>query len=358
MAKFQCDIVCFVNIANPMLAAERTGITVERTRYESQAAAAGIEELSKDFSAIMESIARTVATKQTILDIYKDRSKLDDAVTKEVESVFPRWGLELVDLEIKDIKDIVGSTIIADIEKKIAAEITAAARVKVAQENRNAVMAEVQATQEAEVKRAETEQTWKTRRVEADREVAIKAQNADMQVADMQRQANEKKIEATRKLEVGQADINRQITEQNAAATKLKMTLEAEGYANQQKLKAEADSEYIKQTKLAEAAGIDKVAEAQQKFKDGSIQIEYIKANKDVQLAMAKAYEQIATKANINIMTDSSTDLFKGGLLGEVKAGGKEGFALSNWIKQNPDTAAAIASMITAPAKTVKGEKA
>lgn len=375
MAKFQCDIVCFVNIVDPILAAERTGITVERSRYEGRMM--GIEEMSKDFSAIMESILRTVATKQTILDIYQDRSKLDNAVTNEVQAVFPRWGLELVDLEIKDIKDVPNSTIIADIERKVAAKITSEARIKVAQETKNAVMAEAEATREAEEKKAMTEQAWKTKRVEADREVSIKQQEAKQQIALKEAEANTKTIEAKRKLEVGQAEIDKEVIEQNAEAAKTKMTLEAEadktriklnaeagkervqleaealkkklelegeGYNSKRKAEAEADSTYTEKTKLAEAKGLEKVAEAQQKYKDAAKDIEVIHAMRDVELKKAEAIGRIAEKANFNIMTDSTTELFSGGFMGSVKAGGKEGFSLANFVKQNPQLAAQLAN--------------
>ena len=71
MAKFMCDLVCFVHITDPLLAAERTGLTTEKIRYEG-----GFKQISEDFRAIMESVGRTTAAKQKILDIYKDRSKL------------------------------------------------------------------------------------------------------------------------------------------------------------------------------------------------------------------------------------------------------------------------------------------
>lgn len=344
MAKFQCDIICFVNIVDPILAAERTGITVERSRFEGRMM--GIEELSKDFSGIMESIIRTVATKQTILDIYKDRSKLDNAVTKEVQAVFPQWGLELVDLEIKDIKDVPNSTIISDIERKVAAKITSEARITVAQETKNAIVAEADATREAEEKKAETEQKWKTKRVESNREVSIMEQEAKQMVALKEAEANTKAIEAKRKLEVGQSEINKEVIEQNAEAQKLKLTLEAEGNKAKRMMEAEAEAKYTEQTKLAEAKGLEKVAEAQQKFKDAAKDIEMIHAMRDVELKRAEAMSLIAENATFNVMTDSTTELFSGGFMGSVKASGKDGFALSNFLKQNPELAAKLADRL------------
>src|SRR3989338_202861 len=118
MAKFVCDIVCFINIKDLNLAAERLVLSDSEKEMGFD-----FMRLSEDLKAIMESIGRTVVTKQTLLDIYMNRQLLDEAITKEVEVVFPKWGIQLVDLELKDIKDAAGSTIIADIERKVAADI-------------------------------------------------------------------------------------------------------------------------------------------------------------------------------------------------------------------------------------------
>ncbi|MEI7998780.1 MAG: SPFH domain-containing protein, partial [Candidatus Omnitrophota bacterium] len=127
MAKFVCDIMCFVNIDNLDLAVERLPLTDTQI-------ALGFDfvKLSQDFHAIMESIGRTVTTKQSILEIYMDRQSLDQAITREVREVFPKWGISLVDLELKEIKDAPESTIIADIERKVAAEIRRDAEIKIA----------------------------------------------------------------------------------------------------------------------------------------------------------------------------------------------------------------------------------
>ena len=65
MAKFVCDIMCFVNIKDISLAVERLILT--DTTKEM-----GFDfiRLSEDLRAIMESVGRTVTTKQTLLDIY------------------------------------------------------------------------------------------------------------------------------------------------------------------------------------------------------------------------------------------------------------------------------------------------
>ena len=79
MAKFVCDIMCFVNINNIDLAVERLILTDTEREMGFD-----FVKLSEDLRAIMESVGRTVTTKQTLLDIYMNRSLLDQAITKEV----------------------------------------------------------------------------------------------------------------------------------------------------------------------------------------------------------------------------------------------------------------------------------
>ena len=171
MAKYMADVVVFVNIDDPILAAERTDITVSAARYE------GVDAINEDFRAIMESIMRTTATKQTLVDVFMDRNALDKAITEEIMPVFKGWGLRLIDLEIKDIKDTQNSSILQDIEKKIAAQINADARVKVAEETKRAEVVEAIQKKEAEMVKAENEQMWRQRQIQKDREIGVAQQD-------------------------------------------------------------------------------------------------------------------------------------------------------------------------------------
>jgi len=326
MAKFMCDVVCFVNIDNPLLAAERTEITTSSKGYQ------GMDITSEDFKAIMESIMRTVATKSSILDIYKDRAALDNAITKEVEVVFPRWGLRLVDLEIKDIKDVQGSTIIQDIEKKIAATISADARVKIAQETKRAEIEEAMQKKDAELVKAQTEEEWRKRQIEKDRQIGVSQQDQLKMVAEKEKEANVSKIEARRKMEVGGAEVEKEAMVQRAEGQKQKVSLEAEGEARSIDVKGTATADVTKKTLVAQADGTEKLALAQQKYNDAATTIEWIKANKDVGLAYATAYTKVFEKATVNVVAGSTQELLHGGLPGNVSIGPKEGVALSQMI--------------------------
>ena len=297
MAKFVCDIMCFININNIDLAVERLILTDTEKELGFD-----FTKLSEDLRAIMESVGRTVTTKQTILDIYMNRSLLDQAITKEVEVVFPKWGIELVDLELKDIKDAAASTIIADIERKIAAEIRRDAEIKVAT-----------TTKEAELVKAESEESYRKRQIEKDKQIGMAEQFKNQEIATKEAEANIEKIEAMRKLEVGQAEIEKQKMEQLAMGQKLKYTIEAEGQANQIQNVGKAEANIIQIKKEADAAGTLKLAEALKEYNDVAINVKILDIQKDIMIAKFNALAQAIQKADVKwIMSGTNAQKFFG----------------------------------------------
>ncbi|MFH1199329.1 MAG: SPFH domain-containing protein [Candidatus Omnitrophota bacterium] len=297
MAKFVSDIMCFININNIDLAVERLILTDTEKELGFD-----FVKLSEDLRAIMESVGRTVTTKQTILDIYMNRSLLDQAITKEVEVVFPKWGIELVDLELKDIKDAAGSTIIADIERKVAAEIRRDADIRVAT-----------TTKEAELIKAEAEETYRKRQIEKDKQIGMAEQFKNQEIATKEAEANAQRIEAIRKLEVGQAEIDKQKMEQLATGQKLKYTIEAEGQANQIQNVGKAEANIIQIKKEADAAGTLKLAEALKQYNDVAINVKILDIQKEIMIAKFSALAQAIQKADVKwIMSGANAQKFFG----------------------------------------------
>jgi regulator of protease activity HflC (stomatin/prohibitin superfamily) len=297
MAKFVCDIMCFININNLELAVER--LTLTNTQDEL---GFDLVRLSEDLKAIMESIGRTVTTKQTLLDIYMNRQLLDEAITQEVKIVFPKWGIELVDLELKDIKDAPNSTIIHDIERKVAAEINRDAEIKIAETKK-----------EAELIKAATEEEYRKRQIEKDRTIAIEEQKKIQQVAQQEQEANKMKVEASRTIRVGDAEIEKEAMEQKALGTKIKLTIEAEGEALKIKAQGQAEADIIKAKKVAEAEGTEKLAKAMKEFDDTAINVKILDVQKDVILGKYQALATAMSKAEIKwILSGDNAQKFFG----------------------------------------------
>lgn len=275
MAKFVCDIMCFVNISNIELAVERLILT-----DTSKDLGFDFQRLSEDLRAIMESIGRTVTTKQTILDIYKDRATLDQTITKEVEMVFPKWGIALVDLELKDLKDATGSTIIQDIEALRASEVRRNAEIKVAQMNRDTAIQKAEAMKEAEIIKAKAEEAAQKQGIERDRQVALAEQKKNEEVAEAVAKVNIREVAALREAEVGKAEIGRQAAEKMAEAKKLTLSIEAEGEAKKIASVGQAQADVVRITKEADAAGTEKLAVALAKFNDAAINVKMLDIQK------------------------------------------------------------------------------
>ncbi|MBU3907132.1 MAG: hypothetical protein KKA64_02675 [Nanoarchaeota archaeon] len=288
MAKFVCDVVCFITIKDLPLAVERLMLTTAETEMGFDFA-----KLGEDFRAIIESVGRTTVTKSTILEIYMNRQILDDAITKEVQSVFPKWGVELIDLELKDLKDAPESTIIQDIERKVAAEIRRDAEIRVAT-----------TTKEAEVAKAEAEEIYRKRQIEKDKQIGIAGQQMMQKVAEEEVIANIQKVEAKRKLTVGSAEIEKQVIEQQAQAAKIKAVTVAEGEAKAVEIKAEAEKarltaegegkgKAIQSELLGEAEGISKKADALKKYEEAAKLSLILDALKPIAEALGRATEKI-----------------------------------------------------------------
>ena len=259
-------------------------------------------KLSEDFRSIMESVGRTVVTKQTILDIYMNRQALSAAITHEIESVFPKWGIELVNLELKHIKDTEGSSIISDIERKVAAEIKRDAEIRIAE-----------TTKETEIARAINEETSRKRQIEKERTIGIAEQQKNQEVSAQRTIANEQEIEALRKLEVGKAEIEKQRVQQQSEAQKIKSSVEAEGQAKQIVSVGQAEADMIKAKKVADAEGTLKLAQAMKEFNDVAYRVKSLDVQRDVLLGKYQALSTIAKEADIKwIMSGANAQSFFG----------------------------------------------
>ena len=296
MAKFVCDIVCFVNIKNLELASERLLLSDAEKEMGFD-----FVKLSEDFRSIMESIGRTVVTKQGILDIYMNRQALTVSITHEIETVFPKWGIELVNLELKHIKDSEGSTIIQDIERKVAAEVKRDAEIKIAETNR-----------ETQIALAQAEEIFRKRQIEKDRTIGISEQQKNLEIAKMKADANAQEVEALRTIEVGKAEIEKQKVEQQSEAQKIKFTVEAEGQAKQIISVGQAEADVIRIKKEADAAGTLKLAQALKEFNDTAINVKVLDIQKEVMIEKFRSLASIAKEADIKwiISGENAKDFF------------------------------------------------
>ena len=303
MAPFKCDVVTWLHIEDPVKAAER--LDFSENVFIS---------LHQDLSAIVQAIARASAMKQEILDIMRDRATFAQGVSVEVDGVLKSWGVQLVNLEINEIRDQDGSEIIQGYESMRKATIASKARIEVATRNREAIQAEQENLQLAEISKAEAEKAFITSQIERDKSIGISTQKKDQDIAVAEALTNAKKVDAMKVITVGEANVTKEaaIVEAEGRGEAIRIQGEKEANVVSLKGKAEADvvavrgkaeGEAIEARGLAEALAKDKMADALVKFNDAATGIEKIKAWVEVQKAFADSYGKMAQNADIKVVT-------------------------------------------------------
>lgn len=314
MAPFECDVVSWLRIKDPVIAAERLDFTRESV----------FESLHEDLKAIVQAIARAASMKQEILEIMRDRASFSLGVSTEVDVVMKSWGVELVNLEVNDIRDEEGSAIIANYESMRKAAIQSKARIEVAARNREAVEAEQENRQKSEIATANSEKEFGSKQIERDTILGIATQEQLQRVAEAEKATNAVQIEASRVTLVGQATNAKQAAIATAEGEGEAIRIKGEKEAAVVKLKGEADGSAIESRGLAEAKAKDAMAKALKEFNDAGINLEKINATVKIQEAFAGAYGKIAEYAEIKVVTSGEG----GNILGlpmNAKTGGDLG---------------------------------
>lgn len=303
VAPFVCDVIAWLNISDPIVAAERLNFEHEDGVFGS---------LREDLINIVQSIARAVAMKQEILDIMRDRKTFSESVSAEVNGVLHSWGIDLVNLEVNDIRDDSSrkSSVITNYEMMRRAQVESLARKEVAERDREAVEVEQENRRKAETAKAEAERAFTEKQIEKDKAIGIAKQTQEREVWKSAEEANKQKVLATRTLEVGVASVKKEAAIEVAQGEAEAVRVKGEKEAEVKRLTGEAEAKAIEAKGLAEAVAKDKMAEALKKYNDAATTVEKIKAGVEVQKAFAEAYGKIAEKAEIKIVNSG-----KGGTL-------------------------------------------
>ena len=304
VAPFICDVITWITIENPIIAAEKLS-----------AGDTSLDSLKEDLVNIVQAVARTVSFKQEILEILKDRDAFSKAVFAEVDPLLKKWGADLVNLEVNDIRDddIKKSTVIADYESIRKVEINAYARQQTAKLDRQAIEVEQDNLKLSKVAEAESEKSYTCSQILKDKKIGIAKQirdanigvaekNKETEIAKADEKANVQKVEANRKLEVGNAEVLKESTIQTAKGQGEAIRIQGEKEAEVVTLKGEAEGNAITAKGTAEAKAKDAMAEALKKFNDAGISLEKLKAIVQIAAKKWEAYGSVAKNAEIKIV--------------------------------------------------------
>lgn len=221
-----------------------------------------IQELAKDI--ILGQLRLVIATME-IEEINNDRDKFLEAVSRNVESELKKIGLRLINVNVTDISDESGY--ISALGKEAAAKAINAAKISVAEADKEGSIGAANAVREQRicVSQAEAE--------------AIKGENdAKAEIAIAQANLREKEAEATRIATVAEKTKSAEALEESYSAEKLaevaraareQATLEADVIVKtdiekrRKEIDAEAEAEQIRRRAKGEADAIYAKLEAQ-----------------------------------------------------------------------------------------------
>ncbi len=377
-APFRCNIVTWLVVNNPILAAERIGDIITdrdlKTNDKDSLILQVAQRLSRDIRPLIASVSRTAAMKLTIQQIFQDRKQFSLRVEEDIDISLKKWGLSLTDLEVLHIEDNPPSSgesralVIANLEKTKAKELEADARKEVAIRDREARIAESENNKQAELTEATNEEEWRKRHIQKDQEIQIQEQQKELAVQNIIQKANEQKIEAERTYAVGKADYEADASVKTAEGERQSTIARAEGNKQRRLLEADAESEYTrvtgvaqgdaieatktgeaegekamllakaegtKQMLLGEAEGLDKKADAQAKLQDSAVIIEMINAAKQIEIAKYQYLAEGMKGAKTQIVAGGMTELF-GQSLGPQQGAGL-GVTLGTLFNNLPD---------------------
>lgn len=299
LAKFICDVTCWINIDDPVKAAERIGSQERITDFT------GIED---DIKNLVKAVTRNSSMKMDLVSLMSERLEFSKRIAKEIEESIPEWGVGLVDLECIHFQDEAPYTVVSDLEKRQAAQINSTTRKQVAERNKEAVVVESTAQRVEEETKAENEEKYRTRQLRRDEEVGKREQQKNMAIAQTEQKANEQTVEAARTLTVGEAKYKAEakVREAEGDAEAVRKTGKAD--ADVVEMKGTAEGRVIKVKMTSEADGIDARAEAQKKYQEsGAMAIEVVgkmfDTYRDIQIARFKNLGEALQKADVRVLS-------------------------------------------------------
>ena len=289
----------------------------------------------------------------TIEEIKQDREKFLEQINANVNTELNKIGLEIINVNIKDITDESGY--IDAIGKKAAAEAINKAKVEVAQQEKLGAVGEASANKEKEVQVAEQTAQTQIGRTNAEREQRIKTAELEAQAVEGENVAKAniaeynatlavKQADAFREGEVAKANAQRDVLlaqkEQEEAklkkeelarqeVEKLKVQVQADAEAERQRRIALGEADAIKAKYFAEAEGIKAVLEAKAKGYEDLVKISNNRPEIATSFLMIEKIEKIVEKqvdAIKNIKFDKIT-VWDGG------TGSSNGSTTANFMK-------------------------
>ena len=294
---FVVDVKAFFRISHSNIAAQRV---------------ASFEELCNQLEAVVQGAVRTILAASDIEEIMQGRSKFGNEFTDEVKEQLTNWGVETVkNIELMDIRDAKGSDVIQNIMAKKKSLIEMESRQEVAKNKKQAELAEIEASQEVQIRQQESQRQVGLRTVETQKEVDLAKQTASQSIKEQEKTTAERQMEVERVKQIKAAEITKDATILKAEQERQQAVILAEGNLEAQKREAEAilaqgkakaESEKAMQLAPVEAQIVlAKEIGENESYQNYLITIRKVEAAQEVGSAQAKALEH----ADIKIISNA-----------------------------------------------------
>ncbi len=222
---FVVDIVAFFRISDSNVAAQR----VESFR-----------ELEQQLLSIVQGAVRTILASHDIDKIMLERSVYGEQFTQAVKDQLTSWGVVPVkSIELMDIRDADDQMVIHNIMEKKKSLIEMQSRQEVANNIKEAEIAEIEARRERDIQDQQALQAVGERTAEKDKAVGIANEQAHQEIKEQQRITKEKEMAVVKVNDVKRAEITKDMNVVKADEDKQTTILRAEGDLEAKKKEAE-----------------------------------------------------------------------------------------------------------------------
>lgn len=224
---FIIDIMAFFRIDDSNMAAQRVH---------------SFQELNDQLHGILQGATRSILAKSDIEEILEKRAEFGKMFTEAVDEQLKAWGVcNVKNIELMDIRDGAGASVIANIMAKKKSLIERESRVAVAENLRAAKEAEIIAGREVSLRAQEAEQQVGQRTAEKDKQVGIAQQKAQQEIKEEAKLTATKEMAVLEVQKVRAAEIERGVQLVAADQQRQVFIIKAEGEKRQTVIVAEGN---------------------------------------------------------------------------------------------------------------------
>lgn len=212
---FMVDVTAFFRVEEAETVAQRVS---------------SFRELVDQLQNVLQGAVRRILATNSLEQIMESRSELGEQFTKEVSEQIREWGVKPVKtIEFMDIRDARDSEVIANIMAKEKSRIERESRIKVAENTREAELAEIDAQRTVDVQRQDAEQQVGLRTAEKDMAVGIANEQANQEIQAQAKTTAEKVMAVEQVKREREAEIVKNVQVTEAEGEKQARVIEAEG---------------------------------------------------------------------------------------------------------------------------------